>query len=304
MAERTTPGPQSDAEIPAYVDSLGLPGIADLHVHFLPEPMLRKVWAYFDAAEAHYGVPWPITYRLPEEERLNLLRQFGVHAIPALTYPHKPGMAAGLNAWNADFAARVPDGIHCATMYPEPGVEDYVAEALETGARLWKLHVQVGAYAPDDPLLDPAWAQLERAGVPVVIHAGSAPLPGEFTGAQRVERVLDRFPQLALVIAHLGMPEYDAFADLTERFPHVHLDTTMAATDFTEARTPMPAGYRERLPDLRDRIVFGSDFPNIPYPYAHQIDALARLDLGDDWMRAVLWHNGARLLAPRPTYCA
>ena len=52
-----------------------------------------------------------------------------------------------------------------------------------------------------------------------------------------------------------------------------------------------------RLAALVDRIVLGSDFPNIPYPYAHQLEALARWDLGDDWLRAVLWENGARLLA-------
>jgi predicted TIM-barrel fold metal-dependent hydrolase len=51
-----------------------------------------------------------------------------------------------------------------------------------------------------------------------------------------------------------------------------------------------------RLSGLRDRIVLGSDFPNIPYAYAHQLEALTRLDLGDDWLRAVLWENGARLL--------
>ena len=43
-------------------------------------------------------------------------------------------------------------------------------------------------------------------------------------------------------------------------------------------------------------MVLGSDFPNIPYPYATQIEALVRLDLGDDWLRGVLWHNGVRLL--------
>ena len=50
-----------------------------------------------------------------------------------------------------------------------------------------------------------------------------------------------------------------------------------------------------RLPGLQDRILFGTDFPNIPYAYAHQVEALQRLDLGDDWMSDVLWHNGARL---------
>ncbi len=47
-----------------------------------------------------------------------------------------------------------------------------------------------------------------------------------------------------------------------------------------------------RLGDLGDRVVLGTDFPNIPYPYAEQLDALERLELGDEWLRAVCWHNG------------
>lgn len=296
----TTPGPASDAEIPDYVRALGIPGLADVHVHFLPDPMLRKVWAYFDGAQEHYGMPWPITYRFDEATRLAVLRGFGVRVIPALTYPHKAGMARWLNAWCRDFAGRVPDGVHCGTLYPEPGVADYVAEALAEGARLFKMHVQVGRYAPDDEQLDPAWALLAQAGVPVVIHAGSAPIPGEFTGWQPVARVLGRHPRLTLVIAHAGMPEYHEFADLVQRYDNVHLDTTMVATDFTERFTPLPAGYTTRLRELGERVVLGSDYPNIPYPYAHQLAALARLDLGDDWMRKVLWHNGARLLGLSP----
>jgi hypothetical protein len=108
--------------------------------------------------------------------------------------------------------------------------------------------------------------------------------------------VLRRFPRLTLVIAHLGMSEYDAFADLVEQYPNAHLDTTMAGTDFVNTFAPLPADYVRRLADLGDRVVLGADFPNIPYPYVHQLQALDRLDLGDEWLRAVLWDNGARLM--------
>ncbi len=70
----------------------------------------------------------------------------------------------------------------------------------------------------------------------------------------------------------------------------------MAFTDFTEARMPFPPDLRPRLLDLADRVVLGSDFPNTPYPYAHQLEALLRLDLGDAWLRGVLHDNGAGLL--------
>ena len=286
----------SDAGIPAYWQSLGLPGLADIHVHFLPEPMLAKVWAYFDAAETSYGMSWPIHYRADEQQRLDTIRTFGLRGIPSLTYPHKPGMARWLNGWCADFAARVPDAVHSATFFPEDDVGSYVSDALDTGARLFKMHVQVGEFSPADPLLDPAWGALSDAAVPIVIHAGSAPKAGRFTGPAPVADVLRRFPLLTLVIAHLGMSEYDEFADLVERYPNVHLDTTMAGTDFTNAFAPLSADYVRRLGDLGDRVVLGADFPNIPYPYYEQLVALDRLGLGDDWLRAVLWHNGARLM--------
>jgi predicted TIM-barrel fold metal-dependent hydrolase len=288
--------PRTDAEVPAYWQALGLPGLADIHVHFLPQRMLDKVWAYFDRGADHYGQPWPITYRHSEERRIATLRELGVRAIPALAYPHKPGMAAWLNDWCADFAHRVEGAVHCATLYPEPGVGEQVEASLASGARLFKMHVQVGGYSPDDPLLDKAWQALERAAAPVVLHAGSAPLEGAYTGPKAVASVLERYPHLTLVIAHLGMSEYDAFADLAERYPRVHLDTTMAGTDFSNAFAPLTPAYVERLASLGDRVVLGSDFPNIPYPYAHQLEALHRLGLGDEWLRKVLWHNGARLL--------
>ncbi len=34
--------------------------------------------------------------------------------------------------------------------------------------------------------------------------------------------------------------------------------------------------------------MLGTDFPNTPYAYSHQIEALARLGFGDVWLRGVL----------------
>ena len=137
----------------------------------------------------------------------------------------------------------------------------------------------------------------------MVVHCGSGPAPGAFTGPGPIGDVLAAHPRLTLVVAHLGMPEYADFLALAESYPAVHLDTTMAFTDFTERIAPFPPALRPRLADLADRIVLGSDFPTIPYPSAHQLAALARLDLGEEWLRGVCWRNGARLLgvdAPPP----
>uniref|UniRef100_A0AAU3GVP5 Amidohydrolase n=1 Tax=Streptomyces sp. NBC_01401 TaxID=2903854 RepID=A0AAU3GVP5_9ACTN len=274
---------------------LGLPGIIDVHTHFMPERVLDKVWAYFDSAGPLTGLEWPITYRRDEDERLALLRSFGVLRFTSMLYPHKAGMAAWLNGWAADFAARVPDCLHTATFFPEEDAGTYVRKAVEAGARVFKAHIQVGAYDPNDPLLDPVWGLLAEAGIPVVTHCGSGPAPGAYTGPGPIGRVLSRHPRLKLVVAHMGMPEYAEFLALAEAHPEVRLDTTVAFTDFAESFMPFPAGERGRLADLGDRILLGTDFPNIPYPYAHQLHALEQLGLGDAWLRAVCHDNASRL---------
>jgi predicted TIM-barrel fold metal-dependent hydrolase len=205
-------------------------------------------------------------------------------------------MAAWLNGWEAEFAARTPDALHSATFFPEPGADAYVSEAITAGARLFKAHLQVGGYDPRDELLGPVWGLLAESRVPVVVHCGSGPMPGRFTGPGPMSEVLARHPRLIAIIAHLGAPEYADFLGLAERYPGVHLDTTMAFTDFLERIAPFPVGLRPRLADAGDRILLGTDFPNIPYSYLHQLQALARLDLGEPWLRAVCHDNASRLL--------
>lgn len=290
-------GPVDDGEVAGFWAALGLPGAVDLHVHFMPEQVLRKVWSYFDRVQLHGEPRWPVAYRLGQDDRIGRLDDLGVRRFGALAYAHRPGMAAWLNRWAADLAAAVPAVLHCATFHSEPDADAYVAAALASGAQLFKVHLQVGGFDPRDPQLRPVWARLAAAGVPVIVHAGSGPEPGAFTGPEVFGGVLAAHPELTAIIAHMGMPEYGAFLELALRHPNVHLDTTMVFTDFVERFAPYPRALVSRLAEHADRIVLGSDFPNIPYRYAHQIDALARLGLGVDWLRAVCWDNPSRLLA-------
>lgn len=288
-------GVDDDTYIAELRERLGLTGFMNVHTHFMPDRVLRKVWAYFDAAGTLTARPWPIAYRDAEQVRLKTLRGFGVRAFTSLVYPHKPEMAAWLNNWSADFAARTPDCLHTATFFPEPQAAGYVESAIEAGARIFKVHIQVGDFHPADPQLRPVWGMLSDAGIPVLIHCGSGPTAGRFTGPGPIAELLRDFPRLLLIVAHMGAPDYTEFLDIAAQYPRVHLDTTMNFTDFFESEDPFPTTERARLGDLAERILFGSDFPNIPYPYAHSLFALDRLDLGDDWLRKVCHDNAARL---------
>lgn len=297
--------PSDDADVPRWTAELDLPGLVDVHVHFLPRRMLDKVWAYFDDAETHYGTPWPVQYRLPEEERYAILERLGVLAFAPLTYPHKPGMGEWLTDWAGGFADAHPRAVRTATLYPEPTVVDYLGRAVSDGARMVKVHVQVGGFDPRDPLLRDAWGLLADAGVPAVVHCGDGPIPGEHTGLGIFAEVLAAHPDLRIVLAHAGMPDFRGALELLDRFPNLVLDTTMVGTAFSQAIAPLPPDWPARLAEHPGRIVLGTDFPNIPYAYAEQLAAIAdwaaaEPRLGAAFLRSVLYDAPAALLGVDP----
>lgn len=290
--------PRTDDEIAVWLRDLGAPGLIDLHTHFLPPPVQRAVWDYFDALD---DPPWPIEYRGDERQRLSLLRRVGVAACTALAYAHRPGMASWLNDYTLGLAAREADVIPTFTFHPEPSVEDDVDRALQRGGRVAKVHLQVGRFHADDPRLDGVWARLARDRVPVVIHAGAVyGVDGgdRYCGPDELRRLLDAHPDLVLVVAHLGAPDFDGFLRLAEQAPTLRLDTAMAPTD-----PPYPgllrhwrADHGERVAALADRVVFGSDFPSIPHRYVAQVRGVGALPIADDRLVDVLHGNGRRLL--------
>src|SRR5437763_15221186 len=100
--------PEEDTDLPGFCQALGVPGLADVHTHFLPPRMLKRVWEYFDAAGPLIGIAWPIRYKWADDERVAHLRSMHVKLCSALAYAHRPGMAADLNAWPLECGLQTP----------------------------------------------------------------------------------------------------------------------------------------------------------------------------------------------------
>src|SRR5690242_21260586 len=224
--------PEEDEDVPGFWRALGLPGLADVHVHFLPPRLLRRVWQYFDEAGPLVGVSWPIRYKWSDAARVAHLRSMGVRMFSALAYAHRPGMAADLNAWTLEVGLRTPGCLPSATFYPEPEAARYVRDALDAGARVFKVHLQVGGFTPLDPLLDEVWGLVSEAGVPVVVHAGHAPVGTDHTGPAPFGALMERYPDMTAIVAHLGAPDYGEFLGLGEKYERVRLDSKMALDGF------------------------------------------------------------------------
>lgn len=288
---RQVPPPVDDGRAGHWdrLEAIGVTRLIDAHTHWFPDNVNAKIWAYFDR---HY---WPVTYRFDAERRLEWMRRNRVHRFTTLAYAHRAGMAQWLNAFNAEFSSRTPEAIPCGTFFPEPEVGETVRRCIEDYRfRGFKLHLRVGNFDPAGEALYPAFEQIEAAGLPVVIHAGSAPDPGWFTAPIYIQRLLLRFPTLKVIVAHMGSAEFGDYLRLAHTYPGVHLDTTMVFVGFT-ACDPFPQSEFPQLEALSHKILFGSDFPTIPYPLSHAIQSVLDLPVSDAAKRRMLYENSARL---------
>lgn len=279
-----------DAEGPRVPEDL--PEVVDAHVHVFPQRLFEAVWRWFDA----YG--WPIRYRLPSEETIGFLRQRGVAHQVLLHYAHRPGLAGDLNRYVAELARRHPDVTGLATVHPgdaDPG--RLVEAAFDDGLAGLKLHCHVQCIPPDDRRLAPVYEVCAARGRPVVVHAGRQPKSPhygcdveEICDAARIERILGDHPDLHVCVPHLGADEYEAYEALLRRHDRLWLDTTMVLAGYFPM-TP-PEGLLRVRPD---RVLYGTDFPNLPYAWDRELRRIRELDLPGRDLEALLAGNARRL---------
>src|SRR5690606_29313290 len=138
--------------------------------------------------------------------------------------------------------------------------------------------------------------------VPLVVHAGREPKspgyacdPHALCSAERIAHVLRAHPALRVCVPHLGADEFDAYERLVTRHDNLWLDTTMAVGGY------LPGAVPWRLVRARpERILYGTDFPNLPYAWDREVLALARAGLRDEDLARVLSGTASELFARVP----
>lgn len=249
-----------------------LPPVVDAHVHLFPPRLFEAIWGWFD----EHG--WPIRYRLHSPAVVDFLLARGVRHLVALMYAHKPGLARAMNAWMAELCRERPQVTGLATVFPgEPDAGAILSDAFAAGLRGVKLHCHVQCMPVDSERMAEIYDACVAHDRALVVHAGREPAspayrcdPHTLCHVDRVEAVLRGWPDLRLCVPHLGADEYDAYGRLLERYDNLWLDTTMVVADY------FPGVARHDLVSLRpERVLYGTDFPNLPYAWDREIHRLA-----------------------------
>jgi uncharacterized protein len=269
--------------------------VVDAHVHLFPPRVFEAIWRWF----GEHG--WPIRYRLQAQEVLAFLERQNVERLFALHYSHAPGMARVLNRFVSEMARLSPRVVPFGTVLPgEPEALDVVAESLDQlGHFGLKLHCHVQKIAPDDERMFPVYEAVARRGKVIVMHAGREPSSEAYgfdcrrlCGLEPVARVVERYPELKLVIPHLGADQWREFFALCRASRNLYLDTTMALSGYLGDDRP----GRDDFIALADRLLFGTDFPSLPYPWARERDWLLGAGLPEDVLEGILRGNALRLV--------
>jgi len=264
--------------------------IVDFHVHLFPDPLFDAIWKAF-----RRDYQWEVAYQYYTPQIISFLHSQGVGTIVYSNYAHKPGVAEFLNNWNLELLAR-EDNLFCfAAFHPDdPDLEARVPRLLNHPRILgFKLQLLVQRFFPDDERLFPLYERVIESGKRILMHVGTGPVANEFVGFKYFLRLLKRYPQLKVNVPHMGAREFRPFIELLDEYPQLYLDTAFTFVPHDGISFPEPP---ETLLRYQDRILYGSDFPNILFPWESEIEYLKGLALGEEFYRKVFRENGLKIL--------
>ena len=206
------------------------------------------------------------------------------------------------NRWTLEVAASDPALLTFVGLDPSvmtPGqMRDELEACAGAGARGVKLHPIVQRLDPSAIVLWPVYELCQELELPLLFHSGFLG-PSAWSTLARPRAfadVLEGFPRLRVVLAHLGRGHFEEAVELATRFPQVVFDTCAVVT---AAAVPWRLPDAEAVALLRrlgvERVCFGSDYPWFD-PAADAARVAALPGLGDGERAAILGENARRLL--------
>ena len=214
------------------------------------------------------------------------------------------GEAPDSNDYVAQIVGSHPEQlIGFATVDPwkgETAIEELERAVHDLGLRGLKLHPIHQAFFPNDEQFYPLYEKCQALGIPLLMHSGFAaagvgmpggggfklkyakPIPG-------FDDVAADFPDLTIIMAHPAWPWIEEQIAVALHKPNVYLGLSGWAPRY------IPEGLvREADPRLRDKVLFGSDFPYVSPD--RWLSEFSDLPIRDEVRPKILLENARRIL--------
>jgi predicted TIM-barrel fold metal-dependent hydrolase len=224
------------------------------------------------------------------------------------------------NEWGCEVGRRFPRLLPFVCLSNDLGGAEAMVEELVLrvgqGAKGVKLHPGMFSFFPDDEEMWPIYEKCQELGLPVLADSGPFPFSHVLTvyplwyqmspahvdygQPKNFARVLEAFPRLTYILAHLGSAWWDERVELAQKYPNVVFDTAQgfSAPDRIPVCPHRSLAEEDTVRIMRkigvERIMFGTDSPAIaPQP---QLEQILRLPLSDEEKKLILSENAKRIL--------
>ena len=273
----------------------------DMHVHVPRQPGLPEMGveaglrSYFRLKDA------------PEDadEMAAMYREWDIMGvILSVDTETTTGEPPDTNDYVAGIVQRFPEQfIGFATIDPwkgEAAVQELGRSITDLGLKGLKLHPIHQAFFPNDTRFYPLYEKCAELGVPALFHTGfagagagtpgggglklkyAAPIPG-------IDDIAADFPALTIIMAHPSWPWVEEQIAVALHKPNVYLDLSGWAPRYIPEVL-----IRETNTRLRDKVLFGSDFPYLQPD--RWLSEWEQLEIRDDVRPKVLLENARKVL--------
>jgi len=172
----------------------------------------------------------------------------------------------------------------------------------EHGVKGFKFHPNLQSFFPDDRAAYPLYQVIAEAGLPALFHSGHSGigtgLPGggglrlKYSNPMCIDDVAADFPELRIVLAHPSFPWQDEAISVCLHKANVWIDLSGWSPKYFPPQLVQYANTQ-----LREKVLFGSDFPLIT-PDRWLAD-FEQAPFRDEVRPLILKENAARLLRLR-----
>lgn len=131
----------------------------------------------------------------------------------------------------------------------------------ELGLRGIKVMPMYAGFRPDDPSIDPLWQYASKHSLPVLLHTGTtfiSQAPLSDTLPRHLDPVAIRFPDVKIIMAHLGHPFEGECVAVARKHPNVYTD--ISALHYRPWQLYNSLMLVQEY-GVWNKVLFGSDYP-------------------------------------------
>ena len=276
----------------------------DAHVHLYRDKVQGRaekegyqVWEYGQKSDVHSSeCVGTIDELVPQMRSTGIVKAVVVNLFSALA-AREEALRAGerkpadidawvieemlsFNRWSCELARGYEGLVPFVAADPAalPGEQGakHLRDMVEDGAAGVKLHGAFQVFQMGDERLWPLYATCRELGVPIIAHSGPDRDNEGFAEPQAFARMLKAFPEVRVVLAHLGGGTWHQALEIAQTYPNAYFDCCEIMEWTDSPIGPSEKQLGQLIKDIGpQRVMMGSDFPW--YDLDHSIDRVMSL---------------------------